>query len=259
MALVILRLALVERVGQQLQVRVHQLELLEHTIARHSNQVIVCGAEAALVDHRVGRGGSLYRRHKLCLLPCPDRQAPVRRAALCHEQLGVWREGQRHKLLRMRVGRGQQTAALKRVQIKYSDDTLVRLLRHGHKLLVGGHGNRCDFFRLVGARQEALNALLQVENACVVPCRVQHRLLVHIGHRLADIPLDSKKVPVEQRRHRHAGDKASPQDSPPRGGPCCSTAAPMLLPEILVSSLEHVASISTPLLSRRCRIGLETN
>ena len=89
------------------------------------------------------------------------------------------------------------------MEVKDGDDALVGLLRHSDELLVGRDGDGCDLLRLVRARQEALDALLQVENACVVPCRVEHRLLVHVRDRLANITLDAKVVPVQQRRHRH--------------------------------------------------------
>ena len=103
MTLIILWLPLVERVRQELEVRIHELQLLENPVACDGDEGIVRGAEAALVNHRIWGRGSLDRRHELGLLPRPNGEGPVRRAALRHEQLRVGGKRDRHKLFCVRV------------------------------------------------------------------------------------------------------------------------------------------------------------
>mmetsp|Transcript_21298 Transcript_21298/g.53663 ORF Transcript_21298/g.53663 Transcript_21298/m.53663 type:complete len:797 (-) Transcript_21298:529-2919(-) len=53
-AQIVLGLALVQRVGELLQIGVDELELLENPVARHADEVVVRGAKGALVNCRVG-------------------------------------------------------------------------------------------------------------------------------------------------------------------------------------------------------------
>mmetsp|Transcript_26002 Transcript_26002/g.85563 ORF Transcript_26002/g.85563 Transcript_26002/m.85563 type:complete len:232 (+) Transcript_26002:1716-2411(+) len=201
MAQVVLRLSLPQRALQQLQVGLSELKQLENSVARHGNQVVVRRVEAALVHDRVRRHGCLHCRQRLCRLPRPDGEVPLWSPSLRHEQLRVWRKAQGHKLLGVGACRRQQPPPPQRVEVEDRDNSLIMALSDRNELLVRADGQRRDLFSLVGAREESLYPLLEVEDTDVVPNSVQDRLFVDIAYRLAHVPLDTEVVSQQKRRH----------------------------------------------------------